>query len=106
MTFTWEHVLYRFYGEDGALLYVGITNSITSRFKWHAAMQPWWSEITSCHVEFLPDRAALQRAEHHAIRFERPKYNVVHSLGVPREPRVRLRRRMSDDEWAWMHGVG
>lgn len=35
MTFTWEHVLYRLYDQDGGLLYVGITNSIAVRFKTH-----------------------------------------------------------------------
>src|SRR5206468_10392091 len=43
MTFTWEHVLYRLYDEEGVLLYVGITNAINTRFKTHAGSQPWWS---------------------------------------------------------------
>jgi hypothetical protein len=75
MSFTWEHVLYRFYAKDGALLYVGITNSITTRFKGHAATQPWWPEVADCRVAFYPDWPALARAEHDAIRYERPRYN-------------------------------
>lgn len=125
MTFTWEHVLYRFYDAGGALLYVGITNSITSRFKAHAKAQPWWHQVTGCRVEFHPDRAAVQRAEVAAIRFEHPRYNIRDSVPMPRPRtavparlRVRpeqkrqlgiprkelpLRQRVSADEWAWIH---
>ena len=76
MTFTWEHVLYRFFDEEGALLYVGITRSISTRFKAHARKQPWWPEVADCRIAFFPDRAALSRAEKLAIQRERPRYNV------------------------------
>lgn len=75
MTFTWEHVLYRFYDEDGVLLYVGVTNSIENRFRWHAANQPWWPEVADCRPAFYPNRASVERAEYDAIRYERPRYN-------------------------------
>lgn len=133
MTFTWEHVLYRLYDQDGALLYVGITNSIPNRFKRHADEQRWWPEVTGCRVEFLPDRAALQRAERDAIWFERPRHNIMGSVtpphpaaarprtgarpgqpqyvdvperlfGGPRK-KVPLRQRVSDGEWAWIHNL-
>jgi hypothetical protein len=125
MSFTWEHVLYRLYDEGGTLLYVGITNSITTRFTAHAKTQPWWSEVAGCRVEFYPDRAALERAELDAIRFDRPRYNVRGSaiprpqpvparhrvrleqkleLGIPRKE-LPLRQRVSDDEWAWIHNL-
>jgi len=75
MTFSWEHILYRFYDEDGVLLYVGVTNSIETRFRWHAANQPWWPEVVDCRPTFYPNRAAVERAEYDAIRYERPRYN-------------------------------
>lgn len=76
MTFTWEHALYRFYDETGALLYVGITNSINRRFIKHAGDKPWWPDVVDCRIAFYPDRAALARAEGDAIRYERPLHNV------------------------------
>lgn len=76
MTFTWEHVLYRFYDENGTLLYVGITNSINTRFKAHVVDKSWWPEVADCRIAFYPDRAALARAEGDAIKYEHPCYNV------------------------------
>jgi hypothetical protein len=40
MRFEWRHVLYRFFDNSGALLYVGRTNSIATRFDDHARKQP------------------------------------------------------------------
>lgn len=76
MSFTWEHALYRFYDDGGALLYVGITNSIPRRFAVHSSEKPWWPEVVDCRIAFYPDRASLARAEEDAIRYEKPRYNV------------------------------
>ncbi len=88
MSFTWEHVLYRFYDENGALLYVGITNSINRRFIQHAGEKPWWSDIVDCRIAFYPDRASLARAETDAIKYEGPRYNIRQETPVPRIRRI------------------
>lgn len=80
MSFTWDHVLYRFYDREGALLYVGITSSIRARFKWHAAKQLWWPEVADCRIQFYPDRTTLTMAERVAIRYERPRHNIQDPL--------------------------
>lgn len=123
MSFTWEHILYRFYGTDGALLYVGITNSIGSRFKDHAREKPWWFEVADCRVAFYADRASLARAEADSIAYEHPRYNIRQEMPVSRTARVPRPRpvaapvlaavprqpgqgTMTDDEWDFLHYRG
>lgn len=74
-TFTWRHILYRFFNTAGDLLYVGRTNSITTRFDDHARKQPWWGDVADCTTEFHPDLPSLIEAELTAIRTENPLYN-------------------------------
>lgn len=38
------HVLYRFYGATGQLLYVGITMNPVQRFRSHRGTKDWWCE--------------------------------------------------------------
>lgn len=75
-------VLYRFWGKDGTLLYVGITFRPNARWKAHSKDKPWWSEVVTITLEFHPDRESVEAAEREAIRSERPKYNVVHNRGA------------------------
>lgn len=70
-----HHALYRFYGHDDALLYVGITASLPGRLARHRGDKPWWSEVARISVEHFPDRQSVLRAETGAIRTERPRYN-------------------------------
>lgn len=76
------HVLYRFFGRDGSLLYVGITANVGSRWKTHSREKPWWTEVASCTIEHFTDRPSVEGAEIQAIRTEAPQYNVVHNQGL------------------------
>jgi hypothetical protein len=76
-------VLYRFFDEDGDLMYVGISLDPTSRFRSHRRDKPWWTEVHSITLEHFPDRAAVERAEIEAIRAERPRHNIAHTAEVP-----------------------
>lgn len=76
------HALYRFFAENGELLYVGITNDPGRRWGQHAHDKPWWHEVTRAEIERHPDRPAALLAEKAAIVAERPRYNVLH-LGRP-----------------------
>lgn len=69
------HTLYRFYGFDGALLYVGITQNPSRRFEKHKGEKSWWSEISRIELEQHPTRDALATAEREAIKTEKPHYN-------------------------------
>jgi hypothetical protein len=71
--------LYRLYGEDGQLLYVGITGAPGQRMKQHADAQPWWGEVTRKTLVWYPTRADAWNAEAHALAAEHPKYNLTMS---------------------------
>jgi predicted GIY-YIG superfamily endonuclease len=72
------HILYRLFNSDGALLYIGITNDIQSRFLQHSVGAVWWRDISRCTTDSEFDsRYELEQAEQAAIRAEAPWYNVV-----------------------------
>lgn len=67
--------LYRFTGERGRLLYVGITDRPGNRFLDHS-QKSWWAEVTDIRMESYDSRAEAAAAEAEAIRMERPAYNI------------------------------
>jgi hypothetical protein len=69
--------LYRLYGADGLLLYIGKTvRPLRERFNQHKRTQQWWANVTSATAErFHADWACLD-AERAAIRAERPAHNL------------------------------
>jgi len=73
------HTLYRFFGHDGRLLYVGITADPGVRWKAHAKDKPWWAEVANVTVEPYDSREAVLAAETAAIASEGPLYNVMHN---------------------------
>lgn len=73
-----QHVLYRFFDEAGALLYVGVTNNPRTRFRDHRAYSPWWHKSTTITLTRFKSRTELEAAELTAIRTEHPKYNRAH----------------------------
>lgn len=70
--------LYRFYGEAGKLLYVGITYNLGSRWSQHKSESSWWSQVIRNEVTWHDDRESAEVAEVEAIRGERPVYNRQH----------------------------
>lgn len=82
--------LYRFFAEDGTLLYVGITSIGAARWKQHSKAQPWWHEVATTTTEHFPTREQALAAEKTAIIEEHPLHNVVHngrhSAPAPPEP--------------------
>lgn len=71
-----KHALYRFYGEDGKLLYIGITNDPGRRFAEHTKEKHWWTRIRNISVDWYKSRGAVLAAEKRAIGTESPLYNV------------------------------
>lgn len=84
-----EHALYRFFGEDGALLYIGISIHPFARMGQHRGDKSWWGEVVSVTIERHPNRCAVLDAERDAIRLELPRYNVVH-MREARKPKPKL----------------
>ncbi len=68
--------LYRLFGAEGELLYVGITTTPEVRLKQHAFDKPWWGDVAESKVEWFPTRVDAERAEREAIRKDAPKWNA------------------------------
>jgi hypothetical protein len=45
----------------------------------HRSDKPWWNDVVQIKRERYATRKAALSAEEHAIKHERPKYNVVHN---------------------------
>lgn len=71
-----QHVLYRFFGADDELLYIGITNNPSRRMDQHSQGKPWWTEVVTVRMEVHPSRSAVLDAERIAIARERPLHNI------------------------------
>ncbi|MFV8317046.1 GIY-YIG nuclease family protein [Mycobacterium sp. 23] len=92
-----DHVLYRFFSEDGALLYVGITNSPRDRFSQHRSTAPWWKEATNITLTRYTNRNELAAAEIQAIKTENPKYNRTHTQPPPAQANRPIRKLRSSN---------
>jgi excinuclease UvrABC nuclease subunit len=69
--------LYRCFGFDGELLYVGVTHSLKSRMFHHLSQAAWFGAVADITAETFRDRQAALVAERAAIRDERPQFNTV-----------------------------
>lgn len=78
-----DHALYRFFGADGALLYIGIALQPFARMGQHRREKSWWGEVATVAIEHHVSRADALAAERLAIKAERPRYNVVHNRDRP-----------------------
>lgn len=105
--------LYRFYDQNGVLLYVGVTSVGPSRWADHEHHRSWWALVTRADAEHYPDRASAHAAEKVAIRSEQPPWNISHKL--PRSPKQAPRRRRrgsgtmierDDGRWALIARIG
>lgn len=76
-----QTALYRFFGENGELLYVGITKRLLTRWREHSRdyATTWWPLVRSNTVHWYANRTEAGRAERYAIRTENPLYNVMHT---------------------------
>lgn len=70
--------VYRLYGADDRLLYVGATINVQQRLRDHGRDKEWWSEVARTEVsEPYESWDPAHAAEIEAIRAEHPAYNVV-----------------------------
>jgi excinuclease UvrABC nuclease subunit len=88
------HALYRFFGIDGSLLYVGITSMLLTRLGRHGEDKPWWTAVARVDVQHFGSRREALQAEEEAIKAEHPRYNVQHNgeAGADREQPVSTQR--------------
>lgn len=66
-------VLYRLWGEDQRLLYIGVSRNVPARIRTHQGT--WGDLIVSVTTEEFEDAAAMFAAEREAIRAELPALN-------------------------------
>jgi Arm DNA-binding domain len=71
--------LYRHYGPNGDLLYVGQTMSAWRRNTWHVTKANWRDFIWLIVIEPFATREEALAAEQEAIRNEYPKHNITHN---------------------------
>jgi hypothetical protein len=84
--------VYRAYGDDGRLLYVGQTGCIDQRMKHHVrAGSPWLDQLASITLERHYGYFAANAAEREAIKSEWPLYNIQCSIEDPHPPHLRAK---------------
>jgi excinuclease UvrABC nuclease subunit len=74
---TGRTALYRMYGAEDLLLYIGISKSFGIRWSAHARTQPWWPQAVRQTIDWYATWNEAKAAETAAIGAERPKYNVA-----------------------------
>lgn len=82
--------LYRHFDDEGRLLYVGISLSPTYRLSQHRVSSAWFVRISRVEVEWFDDRGSAMAAEKHAIKSEKPEYNVVHKVSAKQQRMAEL----------------
>jgi DNA-binding XRE family transcriptional regulator len=89
--------LYRMFGGNGELLYVGASINPLDRANQHSLGQPWWTKVREIKVEVFDDPRSALDAERAAVAAERPLYNQISGGAANRatyaEPRQRRRLR-------------
>jgi hypothetical protein len=68
-------VVYRCYGTDGDLLYIGSSANVRIRVRAHSTGTRWWDEVAQVEAEPFPTITAARLAEAQAIIAELPSRN-------------------------------
>lgn len=69
--------LYRHFGANNELLYVGVTSHMTARDKQHSYSSPWHHLVVRSETQWCETRAHALALERVAIQFELPEFNAV-----------------------------
>jgi hypothetical protein len=83
--------LYRCYGDQGHLLYVGSTGQLGRRLVSHMG-KVWFQQVRGITLEWYADELAARNAERRAIHVENPKYNVQGKNAPDVPPPAPMRR--------------
>lgn len=68
--------VYRCYGHDGRLLYVGMSTDLWSRLAVHRRNTWWAPQVARVRVAVYPTRDRARCVERNAILREQPRWNV------------------------------
>ena len=85
---TRQNTLYRCFGEDDELLYVGITYDLNARIKEHRSTSSrWWPQVERIATERVSPFEIRQR-EREVILSEQPKHNIHHKTPQMEQRRI------------------
>lgn len=85
--------VYRLYGADGDLFYVGIARWPEVRLEQHAKAQPWWYSVVTRELVWYENLHLALAEEYRAIQDEQPRYNIMLApKGSDAPSRARRRR--------------
>jgi predicted GIY-YIG superfamily endonuclease len=88
-------LVYRFYGEGRALLYVGVTSDWAVRYGQHKLAARWFSLAREVELEHFSRRDDAYAREADIIRDDGPRYNRRRPTGdAPVWPREGAKRRL------------
>jgi hypothetical protein len=77
--------LYRRFDSEDLLLYVGVSDGLRTRSKWHERHSPWTPFVARRTTEWFASRAEAEAAEKAAIKAEGPLFNKQHALPEQRK---------------------
>jgi predicted GIY-YIG superfamily endonuclease len=72
--------VYKLFDADGQWLYVGITDSLTTRLVQHGS-KPWFIHVTRATFEHYETREEASERERELIRVHQPRHNIIHRAG-------------------------
>ena len=98
--FNGRTALYRLFGADDLLLYIGISRNFAARFAQHAQDKEWWGQVCRSTVVWYPTRDEADRAETAAIVAEKPKHNIAKVSSVSPERLAEIEQRLKDAQAA------
>lgn len=73
------NALYRWFNEEGQLLYVGISRQIGRRVKEHSKTAAWFTQAAYMTLEWATDQLELEAMEKKAIQQEGPLHNTTYN---------------------------
>ena len=86
--------LYRWFDEEGKLLYIGISANVMGRLYQHMCTKnPWTKLIGSCQVKYYDSIKEARTAEKEAISTEHPPHNIMNNPTACKIQFTKERRR-------------
>lgn len=78
--------LYRCFGSDGTLLYIGVSSDHRQRFASHEKHSEWWTQVDRIELTHFALRPDALDAERAAIVAENPVHNVRRNFRATHRP--------------------
>lgn len=97
--------LYRVFGDQRRLLYVGISCRALARMAQHQDDKNWWTDVRTIEVAWFASEPAALAAERDAIASERPAHNLVAGHQSPGDGSTPNRIVRLGSEWEELGAV-